>query len=222
MKKENGILEELKNMDSPLAGLPRSMPYSVPDGYFAQFASALPDTIKNINEPEIVPAWGKAVPFGIPKGYFDNLTSDIVAIATAGDFASELSKESPFTVPHGYFEQLPAQILKAAKETDVVAKPAKIIQLKRHNVFRSVQLAAAAIFILFIGVGSYITFFSDGAYNPEKILASVPGNEIQDYLQHTYRIDVDRVVGDNEINNLKLDNKEIIQYLDETGWDIVE
>ena len=53
---------------------------------------------------------------------------------------------------------------------------------------------------------------------PEKYFL-VPNNDIQDYLQRIYRMDMNLVVDNNAINNMKLDKKDIIQYLDETGWD---
>jgi hypothetical protein len=215
MNKENDILAELKNIGSSLAGISRAMPYSVPGDYFEKLPGNTLAVIKHIEEPEIEHNWGKAMPFHVPAGYFENLTGNLVANATG--HVSVQAKEMPLQVPVGYFENLPRQVLKKVKGTNP-----KQIPLTGANIFRRIQWAAAAVFILFMGIGAYITFFSDHSVNTDKILASVPANEIHDYLQHTYRIDVDKVVGNNDINNLQLDNKEIVQYLNETGWDVIE
>ena len=219
MNRENGISEELRNMGSPLAGLPRKMPYHVPAGYFDHLSSSLPGSV---NDSEMAAGWSKTMPFWIPDGYFEKLPDNLIAAITAGDSSARFVKELPYKTPTRYFEQLPAQVLAAAKTAVKPAKTAKVIPLHGRGIFRRVQWAAAAIFILFMSAGSYITFFSDRSSNSEKILASVPNNEIDDYLQRTYRLDADRIVGNNEITNLQLDNKEIIQYLNETGWDVIE
>jgi hypothetical protein len=127
----------------------------------------------------------------------------------------------PLSVPVGYFEQLPAQILNTVKAVENKTS-AKVIVLNTKSIFRKVQWAAAAMFVLFIGLGAYITFISGRSTNPEMMLASVSTNEIDDYVAHTYRIDIDKVTGNTDINNIPLENKEIVQYLNETGWDIVE
>lgn len=215
MNKANDILEELKNMGSNLGEFPRTMPYSLPKGYFENFAGSSLEVIKNINGPETIPAWGKTMPYNVPVAYFEKLPDDIVASVASKNVFPGLSQETPFTIPAGYFEALPAQMLKAAKASDV----AKVVPLKRTFTLTSVKWAAAAILLICITLGGF--FFLQQSPNPEKILASVPSNEIHDYLQHTYRIDVDKVVN-NDISNLQLDNKEIIQYLNETGWDVAE
>jgi hypothetical protein len=221
MNEENNISQELQSMGSPLAGLPRTMPYSVPGGYFEQFPSLVKSTIRELDEPEVVPAFGKKLPYSVPPGYFENLAGHIVAAAAAPEMPAGMSKEVPFKAPANYFETLPGTLLSKAKAADAGTTP-KIIEFKRPHVFRSVQLAAAAIFILFIGIGSYITFFSARIVNPEVMLAAVTNNEINEYVQGTYRIDASKIQSNNEINSMQLDNKEIIEYLDETGWDIVE
>jgi hypothetical protein len=213
MKTGNEISEELKSMGSPLAGLSRAMPYSVPEGYFDRFASGLSDTISTINETEQVPAWGKTLPYALPNGYFEGLTNEIVTVAKA----NHLNSDNPLKVPDGYFETFPQQVLIAAKATD---KESHVIQVKRGFIVRSIKWAVAAVLIVAIGFGAYISLFDQGNAD-DRMLASVPDSEIHDYLQNTYslRMDVDRVVGNSDIGNLQLDSKEIIQYLNETGWD---
>jgi len=221
MKKVDNISEELRGMGSVLADMSRVMPYSVPDGFFENFANSTRGTIKDINQAEQVPAWGKALPYRVPVHYFESLTEDIVAAVVASDFRP-VGKGIPFATPVGYFDSLPASMLIAAKASDVVAKP-RVIALKYNQFQKAIKWAAAAMVVLGIGLGSMKMYFNSTVNtNPEQILASVPGNEIQDYLQHTYRFDIDKTIDNSDINNMQVDTKDIVQYLDETGWDATE
>jgi len=223
MKRDNGISEELISMGSFLADYSRKMPYSVPDSFFAGLADNLQETIKELSEPEIVPAWGKKMPYAVPGGYFEALVGDIVSSVTSVDLSATFPKGSPLGVPVGYFESLPEKMLLAAKAGDTrVKKIPKIIPLGRQTVRNPIRWAAAAVMLMCIGLGSYETFYNRQLPKHEKMLASVSNNDIQDYLQHTYRLDVGRIVGNNEINDLQVDPKDIVQYLNETGWDQVE
>lgn len=215
MNKDNGILQELVEMGSPLAMLPRTMPYSVPEGYFTQLTNIITGEDIEWDENSFAPGGSKMMPYHVPGGYFEQLTANLVSAATAEGTA--LPKVAPFTIPAGYFDQLPAQLLNAAKATDT-PKAAPV----RYNLFRSVQWAAAAIFIMFIGIGAYITFFNQKTDSAEVLLAAVPNTDIHDYIIGDYRLDVDRIAGSDGINNLQLDKKEIIEYLNETGWDAIE
>jgi hypothetical protein len=211
MNTGHDIQEELKSMGSILAGMSRAMPYVVPDGYFEQFGGSLTCTIKDLAEADINPGWDKAMPYAVPQGYFEALANEITVKAARAN----LSKGVPLDVPVGYFETFPQQMLQAAK-----ASEPKLIPLKRRSLLLSIKWAAAAILVIGIGLGSYRAFFNSGDLNStEHMLSSVPSTEIQDYLQHNYRVDVDRLVANNSVNNMNLDNKDIIQYLNETGWD---
>ncbi len=215
MNNVNDISAELNSLGSSLAGLSRKMPYAVPDGYFGQLTHSLQQTVISATGEEEAPGFSKSMPYGVPVGYFNNLTESLVATAKAAN-------TMPFAVPGGYFESLPAQVLQAAKESEPVKKETKFIPLKRQKVINPIRWAAAAILIVTIGVGSYEGYYSRQAGNPENMLSSVNNTDIQDYVQHTYRVDAARIADNNVINNIPVDNKEIIQYLDETGWDAAE
>jgi len=221
MKKENSISEELISMGSRLADYPRRMPYAVPDGFFADFAGSVNNTIQELNVPDTVPAWGKKQAFAVPAGYFESLTENISA-AIAADITAALPKGQPQQVPAGYFEALPAQLLAAAKASEPVKKQGKLIPLRRQKSGNPIRWAAAAVLLMCIGLGSYETFYSRQQANPENMLASVNSNDIQDYLQGTYRIDVDHILANKDVSNLQVDNKDIVEYLNETGWDPTE
>ena len=208
---EYNIQDELKSMGSFLADIPRTMPYAVPVGYFENFEGTVNNIIKGLDETELTPAWTKTLPYTVPQGYFEALPGELVARTTT----PVLPKAIPFNIPAGYFETLPAQMLQSAK-----ANGNRAIPLKRYNILKSVKWAAAAILVLGIGLGSYRVFFNmQQISGTESILSSVPNNEIQDYLQHNYIVDIDKIAGNNTVNNMNIDNKDIIQYLNETGWE---
>ncbi len=213
MKRENEIQDELNKISGVLAGISRSMPGNVPPGYFENFASGISATIKEMETGEERHEWNKIMPYSVPSQYFSELTNNIVASAKLSDYQND----NAYSVPAGYFEQLPEQILVAAKAADPATKETRIIPLKPRISIIPRRWAAAAVILITIGLGGYMFFNSQSS--TDKILASVPANDIQDYLKNTYRLDVDRVVGGTEINNLHLENKDIIEYLNESGWD---
>jgi hypothetical protein len=220
MKKENSISQELISIGSRLADYSHSMPYRVPDGFFTDFSVNLHDTIQELNIPDAAPVWSKRLPYSVPEGYFDALSNNIYA-AIENDIMRALPKGALQHVPVGYFDALPAQLLAAAKESDAVKKQVKLIPLRRRNA-NPIRWAAAAVFLMCIGLGSYETFYNRQLPNPENMLASVTNNDIQDYLQGTYRIDIDHITANNDISNLQVDNTDIVEYLNETGWDQTE
>ena len=217
MKTANEIIEELNDLGSSLAAMPRVMPYSVPAGYFGN----LPGNTLEMAIRSDVPNWSKAASYNVPQGYFAGLTSNILNAVKAEHITATSSKKMPFSVPAGYFEALPAQMLQAAKKSGAVKKETTRIPLGRPNPFRQIRWAAAAVLLICIGFGGYETFFLQPDYM-ENMLTAVPSNDIQDYLQHNYIYDVNRVVNSEDINKIEVDNKDIIQYLDETGWDMAD
>jgi hypothetical protein len=213
MKQVNDITEELNSMGSQLAGMSRAMPYTLPDGYFEQFANNTASLVNDLTAADDAPVWGRTMPFEVPQGYFETAATDMAMMAMGENIAAALPKGIPLTAPAGYFDALPAKMLHAAKATEL-PKQQKLS-------FRNIRWAAAAMVILSIGIGAYE--FSNQQQNaPDNILASVSNNDIHDYLQQSYRLDVDRIMSNTDINNMQVDNKEIVQYLNETGWDITE
>ncbi|MCW3123154.1 MAG: hypothetical protein JWQ38_2646, partial [Flavipsychrobacter sp.] len=212
MKQANEITDELRSMGSTLADLPRTMPYAIPSGYFSALAGGIRTTITDINEKEDIPEWSKKMPFIVPANYFNTLAEEI----TSKSFAASLPNATLFAVPQGYFNNLPTLLLQAAKTADA-EKTATIISLKRTNIFKQLRWAAAAILVMGIGFVSYNFYQASQITDTDNLLASVPASELQDYVQGMYRIDIDHIVSsNNDVSNMQLDNKDIIQYLNET------
>jgi hypothetical protein len=73
MSEENNILSELQAMGSPLAEMPRELPYRVPDNYFEEAGERM---IHFVSAPLEVKG---ALPYSVPAGYFDALPEKVLA-----------------------------------------------------------------------------------------------------------------------------------------------
>ena len=173
MNNHNNIKDELKELNSLLADMPRSMPYAV------------------------------------PQGYFNQLPEHAAAKVMAGDRELTIKHDAPYEVPAGYFEQLPSKIM-AKVTTEETGN-------RRVFVPRA-QWLTAAMLAMIISIGGFITF-STHKEAPEQMLSSVPQAELQSYVQTRYALDVNEVLKEGNINDLNIDNKDIIAYLNETGWE---
>lgn len=216
MNKGNNIYEELKSMGSQLADMPRTMPYALPGNYFDHLDGEIQSAIAATAAPDAVhplPGAGK-MPYTLPSGYFEELP-DAVLGAIAHQKLKSGNVPEVFAVPEGYFYQLPQKVMEAAR----MSKPAKSRTISIHIQ----RLAAAAVILLGIGIGSYALLRPHHS-GPDNILVAVPNGEIKEYLQHNMRMDVSNIVAGNNrhVNNIDVDNKDIIHYLNETGWDVVD
>lgn len=193
MKAHTDIQKELESMGSHLAGMSREMPYSVPEGYFDNLGENIAAAIKENTKEGLNLNASKAMPYG--------------------------------EVPTGYFDQLPARMLEVAKSAQARQPQVMALTPKTQHkqvTLRRVNWAVAAVLLITIGMGAYTYLFRQGEAIPDKLISSVSNNELHEYLQNTCRIDVDRVVNSSSILDLHLESKDIINYLDETGWDVVD
>ena len=162
-------------------------------------------------------------PRTVPEGYFRQLEADVLALVKEDSQIAKASRNIAMPqadLPEGYFAQVPDTMLQVMKNSEVDAQPAK----KASRIYlRPIKWAAAAAVVIAVGVGAYQYKNRDTDPGDYKLLAAVPNNELRDYLQNSYNVDVDRVVLNNStLINMKLDSKDIISYLDETGWDTVD
>ncbi len=74
---EASVQKELEGLSPLLAGISKTMPYSVPLFYFEQNSEALPD----LHEPDLsfLNGIGKQLPYQVPQGYFENLADEITS-----------------------------------------------------------------------------------------------------------------------------------------------
>ena len=176
MNDDNNIQNELKELSSLLAEMPRSMPFAVPEGYFIQ------------------------------------LPEHAVATVMAGDNALTVKHDAPYKIPQGYFDQLPELVLTAVKKKEEK-------EIKRQIYVPRVQWLTAAMLAMVISLGGYIMFVQGTRHNSEKMLASVPSKEINEYVQTKYGLDATKILNENKIQDLKVDSKDIEAYLNDTGWE---
>lgn len=182
MKEVNEIIQELNELGSPLAAMPRTMPYSVPDGYFDQ----LPGDI-----------WG-------------GIADEQLMLELDGN-------DMPLQAPEGYFDSLPLKMLQAAKAGDA-HEQATAVPNRQRKLRPYIRLAAAAVIAIALSIGGYV-FYSHQEGTPEKILSSIPKSELNEYVSRRYGLDPAMIAPGKEVNNLNVDNKDIVEYLDATGWD---
>ncbi len=93
------------------------------------------------------------LPYRIPEDYFESLAARLSAKTLIETAAA--AKAIPFAVPDGYLENLPEALLQAVRNAETPAQANRTISLaplwKRHLT----RIAAAAILILAVSIGTY-------------------------------------------------------------------
>jgi hypothetical protein len=171
------------------------------------------DELKNIGSS--LAGIGKSMPYAAPTDYFDML-GQAVSEAVSGEEKAMISgmddRQVPYSVPAGYFEQLPVRMLQKTSEQ----KPAGIL-----IPFNRLRWAAAAMFFIAIGLSMYTLLTGPGrGVENEVFLSSVADNEIKEYLAYNDEPEANKNINDSYLDNIQLDAKDIISYLDETGWSV--
>jgi hypothetical protein len=228
MSTRNDILNELRELGSPLADMSRAMPYFTPSGYFNGLADYTNESVKAANGNIATPGWSKAMPYAIPNSYFEYLPEEILFAVTEQEHGLHLPKSNPLSVPEGYFVGLPQQLIDTIKAEETATKPATRVIPLGDNIWKNVRWAAAAILVLGIGLGSYSLFNGNSKeITPQQELSAVSESTISDYIQQN--IDdfdmesIENTVAANttaaQLDASILTDEEIKLYLDETGWD---
>ena len=161
----------------------------------------------------------RQMPYSVPAGYFNNLSDELTGLIATQDFEKRYRQvKMPLQVPSAYFNNLPEQLLAAVHKEEGSAKEVKAP--RKIKLFQQTNWAAAAVITLVITLGGFIFFNGSNNYsNPERMLSSISGNDLNDYVQHSYGLDASKVINNNNVSNLNVDNKDIVQYLNETGWE---
>ncbi len=222
MKKRKDISDELMEMGSVLSEMHPQLPYSVPSGYFENFANHLCNSIKEEEEEINEPNWGKDMPFTTPVSYFEEFANEVKLYIEDDATLGNITKTLPYTAPVGYFEQLPQQLLLTVGESHAIKRKEREIPLYVANKWRRhLKWAVAALLVLAVGAGS-LKYFTGKPEVADNMLAGVPHSELVEYVQGAYRLDVDKIVSNTTVGDLVFESNDIEQYLNETGWDIVE
>lgn len=124
MNTRTDIINELEQLQSPLAAQPPVNVFTVPQGYFEGLAASVMRAVQGDN---ILQSLQPPANADVPAGYFDNLASNILNKIKAQENEEEplspllesLRKTNVFTVPQGYFEGLSEAITAGQATTDI-------------------------------------------------------------------------------------------------------
>jgi hypothetical protein len=219
------IRDELAALGSVLADQPRRLPYAVPEGYFGQLESNLRTVLQYERDPQ--PGWPRLMPYQMPEAYFETLPEQVLALAKDSVPAAIPAAKTPFGTPEGYFEQLPQQLMERIRTMEPQEQPAtRVIPLRRRQLVRTVQLAAAALLLAVAGIWMFRQTLPQQT-GVEQQLAALSKDTIRDYLvAHVDELEADELItlapatmGFPSGDGLPASREDIIRYLDETGWD---
>ena len=178
------IQNELKELNSLLAGISNTNVYTVPNGYFEAMVQDILYAIR--------PQSSSTENAAIPEGYFDGLPAVIMNKIKLADESSDLlfpaKNINPYTVPNGYFESLAGNIV------NQLPQPAKVVVMRKRSSF--FNYAAAAVITGMLGL-SLITVLDNkqtGAaqtqtamvdQNFDEVLSSISDDDILAYLKES-------------------------------------
>lgn len=197
MTSRNTIQQELQELNS---GLPYNIEkpvFSVPPGYFENFAAAMLAKVRQSAGPvsvqeelnELSPLLAgisKKMPFSLPEDYFDKLSNDVPAFAATDELPEILAghhRQLPYEVPAGYFENLATQVL-----SKTAPRHAKVISFGSRGWRR---MAAAAVVTGLIGLSSILYFNNKETIDPsaqpqawvEKKLKGVSNADLEAFIE---------------------------------------
>ena len=190
MSNRDAILNELKSLDSSLP-LANSPSFSVPEGYFENFAASVLAKVKNLQTADVktelaglsplLARMPKAMPYAVPSSYFDDNLQNVLAGSAEETplFFADLSKEMPYRVPVNYFGELPLQLLEK-----VSGPKAKVVPLFQRTWARA---GAAAVIAGGLVIGSMQLFtaktVNDGTASKQIDTASTLIAQVQPVIQ---------------------------------------
>ena len=228
MTQRANILQELNEIGSTLVNVTSQNIYSVPAGYFEEFAEQMLNRIKSPLLNEV-----RKNPYTVPTGYFDGLEERLMqTVRESADYqtANEelesislllkgLKKETLYTVPQGYFENLGAEINKPKT---------KVISITHRRWFK---YAVAATVVGIILLGSLLLNKNksiDPNKNPDEWVAKnvkkVNTNQLDEFIKLADEENVKGSIANKndkpeDIKELMKDvsDKEIQEFLKETS-----
>lgn len=224
MTGRENILQELKELGSPLSELTYQTGYQVPADYFDTLPARIMQRIKAVDaaDPEtelkelspLLAGIPRKAPYSAPEGYFEKLEAPADEVLSPA--LASLRTINPYSVPEGYFEKLPS--LMAGK---VTKQPAKIVSLSPRKWMR---YAVAAMMVGLVATVGFLVLNQDGNQNNptaqvKKSLRKVSTDEINLFIEQTGITGTEMVKAEtkNEIKDLLKDvsDQEIQDFLDE-------
>ncbi len=130
MTEKDNILQELKELDSRLAGYQPGQTYTVPAGYFDGLIGQVMQRIRALetaNASEelellspVLSRLSKSMPYTVPTGYFEQLDKRLEKVMGSDEHTilDTVDKQMPYQVPAGYFDGLAERMLQAVRTAD--------------------------------------------------------------------------------------------------------
>lgn len=233
MENKQTIREELSDIGPTISTILPNNVYSVPVGYFEQFAAAVLNKIQAGEEP--VYHFIRSNPFSVPAGYFNSLAENInnkihhqqqvdEELESVAPILNTISKAPVYSVPKDYFERF---------KVDNDAKPE--VNVVSSSIWRKFsRYAVAAVITGFVAVGIFLfqNSSTDKIQTADKFVIQkangLSEEELSQFLQTTMPEDqvssksFKSQTTDNELTNSvkQMSDKEIQQYLSEIGDDV--
>ncbi|MCW3117759.1 MAG: hypothetical protein JWM28_1841 [Chitinophagaceae bacterium] len=198
-------IQELKELNSRLASLSPPPAYTVPEGYFENFAAQVLNRIQALNTDDaveelnllspVINSISKELPYSVPNGYFDGFENKLMsAIHQPGDYQTageelfslsplltSIGKQNPYAVPQGYFENIENNInLKSNTQT------AKTVSMVNRKWFRYAAAAVIIGFVTLTGI-QFLNNNSRGVKHSSEVidLKNVSTADINAFIQIT-------------------------------------
>ncbi|MBL0267417.1 MAG: hypothetical protein KAX45_01100 [Chitinophagaceae bacterium] len=130
MTEKDNILQELKELNSRLAGYQSGQTYTVPAGYFDGLIGQVMQRIRALetaNASEelellspVLSRLSKSMPYTVPTGYFEQLDKRLEKVMGSDEHTilDTVDKQMPYQVPAGYFDGLAERMLQAVRTAD--------------------------------------------------------------------------------------------------------
>lgn len=205
MTQSPNILNELKELNSSLAGMAAENAYTVPAGYFESLLGELMNRIRAMeaSNPKdeldflapVLNDISRQMPYSVPDDYFTGLAESALAgtkqnageeLETISPFLAGLKKETPYSIPAGYFDRLRLPAKEESQRPSV-----KVVSITNRHWFR---YAAAAMVIGVMAIAG-ITIYQNKSGNKRSLvklenkinkeIKNSSDQELNDFLQYT-------------------------------------
>lgn len=177
--KGNDIVKELEEIVPGLNLPPTPPPYRVPEGYFDQLPGQVLQRIRSLEADPVQ----------------EELLELSPLLATA-------PRQLPLSTPEGYFDSLSTRIMAGIAQAQEDPAPARVVPIRSRK--RYYSWAVAASLLVLVGLSTmFLLRRNSGTGGFEAQLASVPDQEIVDYLQsHTDAFDNEAIL--SSVSNVEI------------------
>lgn len=187
MKGHHEITEELKALNASFPESVQKDVFSLPDGYFEQFAATVLDAVRS---ERLTASFPDELPFALPENYFEQFPGKVRQRLLAVNADDEIFELSPLLA--GLKGQMPLEApVKKYFENNSLIPHARTVQMPVvsavvHKVKWMRWAAAAAVLCIFsLGGFRFLEIPRSNAVKETSVqaaLASIPDAEIQQYL----------------------------------------